>query len=135
MAKEKGIRYVTKRKSMVTEETALNEVLGESGSSLGNDLESSSPSSFTAPPSTSWASHQRPRGRGPDLFIEKIGLQGAYLTRATGYAARLFLRDKFHHVQMGSPGEHAVPRPGRSSTWRTEGNIRFTKSSPPIQCR
>jgi L-lactate dehydrogenase complex protein LldF len=51
-----------------------------------------------------------------------------------GYAARLFLRDKFHHVQMGITGVNmAVAETGTIINVENEGNIRFTKASPPVQ--
>jgi L-lactate dehydrogenase complex protein LldF len=70
-----------------------------------------------------------------DLFIEKIGLKEPTLDPVQlGYAARLFLRDKFHHVQMGITGVNmAVAETGTIINVENEGNIRFTKSSPPVQ--
>ena len=51
-----------------------------------------------------------------------------------GQAARAFLRDKFHYVEMGITGVNiAVAETGTIINVENEGNIRLTKSSPRIQ--
>jgi len=137
LAKEKGIQYVTKGKSMVTEETALNEVLEEHGievweTDLGEFIAQQlhrTPFHIVGPAINVPVEEVR------DLFIEKIGLKEPTLDPVQlGYAARLFLRDKFHHVKMGITGVNmAVAETGTIINVENEGNIRFTKASPPIQ--
>jgi L-lactate dehydrogenase complex protein LldF len=70
-----------------------------------------------------------------DLFMAKANLKEPTLDPVQlGYAARLFLRDKFHHVQMGITGVNiAVAETGTIINVENEGNIRLTKSSPKIQ--
>jgi len=137
LAKEKGIKYVTKGKSMVTEETALNEVLGESGVEVWEtDLGEFIAQQLHRPPfHIVGPAINVPVEEVRDLFIEKIGLKEPTLDPVQlGYAARLFLRDKFHHVQMGITGVNmAVAETGTIINVENEGNIRFTKASPPIQ--
>ena len=130
LAKEKGIRYVTKGKSMVTEETALNEVLGESGVEVWEtDLGEFIAQQLHRPPfHIVGPAINVPVEEVRDLFIEKIGLKEPTLDPVQlGYAARLFLRDKFHHVQMGITGVNmAVAETGKILNVENEGNIRFT---------
>jgi L-lactate dehydrogenase complex protein LldF len=137
LAKEKGIQYVTKGKSMVTEETALNELLEKHGIEVWEtDLGEFIAQQLHRPPfHIVGPAINVPVEEVRELFIEKIGLKEP--TRdpiQLGYAARLFLRDKFHHVQMGVTGVNmAVAETGTIINVENEGNIRFTKSSPPVQ--
>jgi len=99
---------------------------------------SSSPSSSTAPPvHIVGPAINVPVEEVRDLFIEKIGLKEPTLDPVQlGYAARVFLRDKFHHVQMGITGVNmAVAETGTIINVENEGNIRFTKASPRSRCR
>jgi L-lactate dehydrogenase complex protein LldF len=51
-----------------------------------------------------------------------------------GAAARSFLRDKFHHLEMGITGVNmAVAETGAIINVENEGNIRLTKSAPRTQ--
>ncbi len=137
LAKEKGIKYVTKGKSMVTEETALNELLEKNGIEVWEtDLGEFIAQQLHRPPfHIVGPAINVPVEEVRDLFIEKIGLKEPTLDPVQlGYAARLFLRDKFHHVQMGITGVNmAVAETGTIINVENEGNIRFTKSSPPVQ--
>ena len=137
LAKEKGIQYVTKGKSMVTEETALNDHLEKNGIEVWEtDLGEFIAQQLHRPPfHIVGPAINVPVEEVRDLFIEKIGLKEPTLDPVRlGYAARLFLRDKFHHVQMGITGVNiAVAETGTIINVENEGNIRFTKSSPPVQ--
>ena len=137
LAQEKGIKYVTKGKSMVTEETALNELLEKEGIEVWEtDLGEFIAQQLHRPPfHIVGPAINVPVEEVRDLFIRKIGLKEPTLDPIQlGYAARLFLRDKFHHVQMGITGVNmAVAETGTIINVENEGNIRFTKSSPPVQ--
>lgn len=137
LAKEKGIQYVTKGKSMVTEETSLNELLEKNGIEVWEtDLGELIAQQLHRPPfHIVGPAINVPVEEVRDLFTEKIGLKEPTLDPVQlGYAARLFLRDKFHHVQMGITGVNmAVAETGTIINVENEGNIRFTKSSPPVQ--
>jgi L-lactate dehydrogenase complex protein LldF len=137
LAKERGIRYVTKGKSMVTEEIGLNEALEKNGvkaweTDLGEfiiQLLHRPPFHIVGP------AINVPIEEIRDLFIEKVNLKEPTLDPIRlGYAARVFLRDKFHRVDMGITGVNiAVAETGTIINVENEGNIRFAKSSPQTQ--
>jgi len=137
LIKERGASYVTKGKSMVTEETALNELLEKNGIEVWEtDLGELIAQQLHRPPfHIVGPAINVPVEEVRDLFMEKIGLKEPTLDPIQlGYAARVFLRDKFHHVQMGITGVNmAVAETGTIINVENEGNIRFTKSSPPVQ--
>jgi L-lactate dehydrogenase complex protein LldF len=137
LARERGIKYVTKGKSMVTEETGLNEVLSKNGVEVWEtDLGEFIAQQLHRPPfHIVGPAINVPVEEVRDLFVEKINLKEPTLDPVQlGYAARLFLRDKFHHVQMGITGINlAVAETGTIINVENEGNIRFTKGSPPTQ--
>lgn len=137
LAKERGIQYVTKGKSMVTEEIGLNEALEKNGvkaweTDLGEfiiQLLHRPPFHIVGPAINVAIEEVR------DLFMEKINLKEPTLDPVQlGYAARIFLRDKFHRVDMGITGVNiAVAETGTIINVENEGNIRFAKSSPRTQ--
>jgi len=137
LAKERGVKYVTKGKSMVTEETGLNELLSQNGiepweTDLGEfiaQLLHRPPFHIVGPAINVPVEEVR------DIFMAKANLKEPTLDPVQlGYAARLFLRDKFHHVPMGITGVNvAVAETGTIINVENEGNIRFTKSSPRTQ--
>jgi L-lactate dehydrogenase complex protein LldF len=137
LAKERGIQYVTKGKSMVTEEIGLNEALEKNGvkaweTDLGEfiiQLLHRPPFHIVGPAINVPVEEVR------DLFMEKINLKEPTLDPVQlGYAARIFLRDKFHRVDMGITGVNvAVAETGTIINVENEGNIRFSKSSPRTQ--
>jgi L-lactate dehydrogenase complex protein LldF len=137
LAKENGIQYVTKGKSMVTEEIGLNEALEKNGvkaweTDLGEfiiQLLHRPPFHIVGPAINVAIEEVR------DLFMEKINLKEPTLDPVQlGYAARIFLRDKFHRVDMGITGVNiAVAETGTIINVENEGNIRFAKSSPRTQ--
>jgi len=137
LAKEREIEYVTKGKSMVTEETGLNEVLHKNGvEPWETDLGEFIAQQLHRPPfHIVGPAINVPVEEVRDLFMAKANLKEPTLDPVQlGYAARLFLRDKFHHVQMGITGVNiAVAATGTIINVENEGNIRLTKSSPKIQ--
>ncbi len=137
LAKERGIEYVTKGKSMVTEEIGLNEALEKNGvKTWETDLGEFIIQFLGVPPfHIVGPAINIPVEKVRDLFIEKINLKEPTLDPVQlGYAARLFLRDKFHQVRMGITGVNiAVAETGTLINVENEGNIRFSKSSPRTQ--
>jgi len=134
LAKERGIKYVTKGKSMVTEETSLNELLVQNGvEPWETDLGEFIAQQLNRPPfHIVGPAINVPVEEVRDVFLEKANLKEPTLDPVQlGYAARIFLRDKFHHVQMGITGINmAVAETGTIINVENEGNIRLTKSSP-----
>jgi L-lactate dehydrogenase complex protein LldF len=137
LAVERGVKYVTKGKSMVTEETALNETLSRSGvEAWETDLGEFIAQQLHRPPfHIVGPAINVPVEEIRDLFMKIANLKKPTLDPVElGYAARLFLRDKFHHVAMGITGVNlAVAETGTIINVENEGNIRFTKSSPRTQ--
>ena len=137
LAKERNISYVIKGKSMVTEESGLNEALAAEGvqpyeSDLGEfiiQLLERPPFHIVGP-----AINIDPQ-EICDIFIEKGVMSDATTDPVElGYAARCYLREKFHHLEMGITGINmAVAETGTIINVENEGNIRFCKSSPDIQ--
>jgi len=137
LAVERGIKYVTKGKSMVTEEMALNEVLNEAGiEPWETDLGEFIAQQLHRPPfHIVGPAINVPVEEVRDLFMAKANMKEPTLDPVQlGYAARLFLRDKFHHVKFGITGVNiAVAETGTIINVENEGNIRFTKASPQTQ--
>ena len=137
IAKERGVQYVTKGKSMVTEEMGLNEFLTKNGIvPWETDLGEFITQQLHRPPfHIVGPAINVPVEEVRDLFMAKANLKEPTLDPVQlGYAARLFLRDKFHHVQMGITGINlAVAATGTMINVENEGNIRLSKSSPKIQ--
>lgn len=137
LAKERGIEYVTKGKSMVTEELGLNEALEKNGvKAWETDLGEFIIQLLHLPPfHIVGPAINIPVEKVRDLFLEKVNLKEPTSDPVQlGYAARLFLRDKFHRVRMGITGVNiAVAETGTLINIENEGNIRFSKSSPRTQ--
>ena len=137
IAKERNVRLVTKGKSMVTEETALNDVLVENGLEVfETDLGEFIIQPLERPPyHILGPALNVPVQEICDLFLEKGIMKEPTLDPVElGHAARVFLRDKFHYVEMGITGVNiAVAETGTIINVENEGNIRLTKSSPRIQ--
>jgi L-lactate dehydrogenase complex protein LldF len=137
LARENGITYVTKGKSMVTEELGLNDALIKNGIDVfETDLGEFIIQLLDRPPFHIVG----PAINIPVEEIRDIFLENKIITKPTldpvelGYAARLFLRDKFQHLDMGITGVNmAVAETGTIINVENEGNIRFNKSSPRIQ--
>lgn len=137
LAKERGIRYVTKGKSMITEEMGLNDVLQENGiEPFESDLGEFIAQQLHRPPfHIVGPAINIPVEEINDLFLAKAGMKEPTLDPVQlGYAARLYLRDKFHHLTMGITGVNmAIAETGSILNVENEGNIRMNKSSPSIQ--
>ncbi|MBN1381450.1 MAG: lactate utilization protein [Deltaproteobacteria bacterium] len=137
LAKERGIQYVTKGKSMITEEMGLNDVLQESGiEPFESDLGEFIAQQLHKPPfHIVGPALNIPVEEISDLFIAKADMKEPTTDPVKlGYAARLYLRDKFHHLAMGITGVNmAVAETGSIINVENEGNIRMNKSSPKIQ--
>jgi len=134
LAKERGVTYVTKGKSMVTEEMGLNDHLIQNGiEAFETDLGEFITQQLCRPPFHIVG----PAINVPPAEICECFLQKGCMEEPTvdpvqlGYAARRFLRTKFHHLAMGIVGVNmAVASTGTIINVENEGNIRMTKSAP-----
>ena len=137
LAKERGIEYVTKGKSMVTEEMGLNDALEENGiEPFESDLGEFIAQQLHRPPfHIVGPAINVPVEEINELFLAKAGMKEPTTDPVKlGYAARLYLRDKFHHLAMGITGVNmAIADTGSILNVENEGNIRMSKSSPKIQ--
>jgi len=129
--------YITKGKSMVTEEMGLNELMIKNGIEVWEtDLGEFIAQLLARPPfHIVGPAVNVPVDQIRDVFMEKIGLDKPTTDPVElGYAARRFLRDKFHEMKIGVTGVNfAVAETGTIINVENEGNIRFNKSSPKIQ--
>lgn len=137
LAKERGAKYVIKGKSMVTEEIGLNGFLSEHGiepweADLGEFIiqQMHRPPFHIVGPAINI-----PVEEIRDLFLAKAIMKEPTLDPVElGWAARLFLREKFHRAEFGVTGVNmAVAETGTIINLENEGNIRFAKSSPRTQ--
>lgn len=137
IARERNVRLVTKGKSMVTEETAINDLLIENGLEVfETDLGEFIIQLLQIPPyNIVGPALNVPVQEICDIFLEKGIMKEPTLDPVElGHAAKVFLRDKFHHVEMGITGVNmAVAETGTILNVENEGNIRMTKSSPRVQ--
>ncbi|MBU2645554.1 LUD domain-containing protein, partial [bacterium] len=137
IARDNHIKYATKGKSMITEELGTNDLLIKNGidifeSDLGElivQLLERPPFHIVGPAINVPVEEIR------DIFLEKGVLTEPTLDPvALGQAARGFLREKFHHLEMGITGVNmVVAETGTIINVENEGNIRFNKSCPRIQ--
>jgi L-lactate dehydrogenase complex protein LldF len=137
LAKERGAKFVIKGKSMVTEEIGLNEFLSEHGiepweADLGEFIIQQmhcAPFHIIGPALNITVEEIR------DLFMAKANMKEPTLDPVElGWAARLFLREKFHRAEFGVTGVNmAVAETGTIINLENEGNIRFAKASPRTQ--
>ena len=137
LAQEHGVKYVTKGKSMVTEEMGLNDFLKNNGiEPFETDLGEFIIQQLGRPPfHIVGPAINLPVEEIRDLFIAKGVIAEPTTDRIKlGAAARAYLRDKFRHLQMGITGVNmAVADSGVILNVENEGNIRLIKSSPQIQ--
>lgn len=134
IAKKRNIKYVTKGKSMISEEIGLNEYLINNGvdvleTDLGEVI-------------TQMLSLQPFHIVGPALNVSPKDISDIFLKRGIikqptenpvelGKAVREYLREKFRHLGMGIVGVNmAVAETGTIINVENEGNIRMNKSSP-----
>jgi len=134
IAKARNIRYVTKGKSMVSEEIGLNEYLIRNGIDVfETDLGEVITQMLSRPPF---------HIVGPALNVPPEEISAAFLKKGVikeptvnpvelGKAAREYLREKFRYLDMGVIGVNmAVAETGTIINVENEGNIRMNKSSP-----
>lgn len=131
------VSYVTKGKSMISEEIGLNTALSQAGipvfeTDLGEfiiQLLGKPPFHIIGP------AINIPPEAIRDAFMAQAGMETATVDPvALGQAARRFLRDKFRHMTLGITGVNmAVAETGSIINVENEGNIRFNKSAPDIQ--
>ncbi len=137
IAEENNISYITKGKSMVTEELGLNDAL------MANDIDvfESDLGEFITQLLESPPFHilgpalNIPVARISDIFLQKGIIDTPEKDPAKlGLAVRRFLRAKFQHLQMGVTGVNmAIAETGSLMNVENEGNIRMSKSCPRIQ--
>ena len=137
LAQQKMVRTVTKGKSMVTEELGLNDLLQENGiETWETDLGEFIAQLLGRPPfHIVGPAINIPVEQIRDIFLEKGVLKSPTTDPVElGLAARMFLREKFHHLEMGITGiNFSVAETGSIINVENEGNIRFNKSSPRTQ--
>jgi L-lactate dehydrogenase complex protein LldF len=135
LARRREAAYITKSKSMLTEETGLNEHLKAGGvEAFETDLGEFITQLLDRPPFhiVGPAINVAPE-EIRDAFKAKAGMQEDTIDPVRlGLAARLFLRDKFKNLKMGVVGVNmAVASTGTIINVENEGNIRMIKSSAP----
>lgn len=135
LANRKGISHIVKAKSMISEETALNEALEESGkevteTDLGEyilQLAGDSPSHLIGP-----AVHKT-RFDVADLFEKKLGMPRTEDPGELTRIARQTLRQKFLDAEMGITGVNfATAEEGAIVLVTNEGNGRIVTTMPRV---
>ncbi len=135
VARSRGVKLVTKSKSMVSEEMALNHALEAEDiepveTDLGEyiiQLAGETPFHIVAP-----AMHKS-KEQVSDLFVEKLGIERLTEIPAMTLVARRVLREKFLRAGMGISGANfAVAETGTVVIITNEGNGRMCTSLPRI---
>ena len=135
LARARGVKLVTKGKSMVSEEMGLDSALEADGieaveTDLGEyiiQLAEETPSHLIAP-----AMHKT-KEQVAELFREKLGARRLRSIRDMTVAARRALRGKFLQADMGITGVNfAVAETGTIVIVSNEGNGRMCTSLPRI---
>ncbi len=135
IARARGVKTVTKSKSMVSEELGLNHVLEAQGievfeTDLGEyiiQLAEETPSHLVAP-----ALHKT-RGQVARLFADKLGVPYSDDIEEMARVARVALRQKFLDADMGVSGANfLVAETGSLVIITNEGNGRLCTSAPRI---
>jgi L-lactate dehydrogenase complex protein LldF len=134
LCREKGATFITKGKSMITEETGLNTALAEGGiEPFETDLGEFITQLMGRPPF---------HIVGPAINIPAAEISEVFLGKgiiseptndavALGKAVRAYLRDSFRNLKVGIVGVNmAVASIGAIINVENEGNIRLNKSSP-----
>jgi L-lactate dehydrogenase complex protein LldF len=134
LCREKGATFVTKGKSMITEEIGLNSALSEGGiEALETDLGEFIIQQLERPPfHIVGPAINVPATEISALFLEKgIIREPTNDAVALGKAVRVYLRDRFKNLKVGIVGVNtAVASTGSFINVENEGNIRLNKSSP-----
>ena len=132
-----NVPYVTKGKSMITEEIGLNDAIVANGTDVyETDLGEFIIQLLKRPPfHIIGPAINIPTEEIRDVFMEKAGMTEPTTDPVElGYAARVFLREKFHKMKIGITGVNmAIAETGSILNVENEGNIRLNKSSPDIQ--
>jgi L-lactate dehydrogenase complex protein LldF len=135
VARSRGVKLVTKSKSMVSEEMGLNHALKANGiepveTDLGEyiiQLADETPFHIVAP-----AMHKS-KEQVSDLFVDKLGMERIMEIPAMTLAARRVLREKFLKADMGISGVNfAVAETGSVLIVTNEGNGDMCTSLPRI---
>lgn len=135
IARRHDVHSIVKGKSMATEETELNHTLEAAGlevieTDLGEfvaQLAREKPSHIVAP-----ILHMT-KEQVSDLFVEHLGIEQSYEPADLAHAARLHLRQKFIHADMGITGANfAVAETGTMAIVTNEGNGRMCSSLPRV---
>ena len=135
IVRQRGVKIVTKSKSMVSEELGLNHVLEAQGvevfeTDLGEyiiQLAEETPSHLVAP-----AVHKT-RGQVAQLFADKLGVPYSDDIDEMARIARVVLRQKFLDADMGISGANfLVAETGTLVIITNEGNGRLCTSAPRI---
>jgi L-lactate dehydrogenase complex protein LldF len=135
LARSRGVKLVTKGKSMVSEEMGLNHALADIGveaveTDLGEyiiQLAEETPFHIIAP-----AIHKS-RQEVSDLFAEKIQRPNLVEIEDMAQAARETLREKFINADMGITGANfVVAETGTLVIVTNEGNGRLCTSAPRV---
>ena len=135
IAKSHGVKLVVKSKSMVSEETRVNDALAQEGiraveTDLGEyivQLADETPFHIVAP-----AIHKT-RGDVAELFAEKINRPGLVEIEDMAGAARDELRQEFVRADMGISGANfLVAETGTLVIITNEGNGRLCTSAPRV---
>jgi L-lactate dehydrogenase complex protein LldF len=135
LVRSKGVKIVTKGKSMVSEELSLNQVLEELGTEvyetdLGEyiiQLADETPSHLVAP-----ALHKT-RAQVAQLFTDRLGVPYTEDIEELARIAREALRGKFLAADMGISGANfLIAETGTLVIITNEGNGRLCTSAPRI---
>jgi L-lactate dehydrogenase complex protein LldF len=135
IARQHDVQRIVKGKSMATEETELNHKLEAEGlevveTDLGEfvaQLAHEKPSHIVGP-----IIHMS-KERVSDLFVRHLGIAPTSDPRALTKAARVHLRQKYIHADMGITGANfAIAETGTFAVVTNEGNGRMCGSLPRI---
>lgn len=135
IARRHDVRLVTKSKSMVTEETGLNEALERAGlevveTDLGEfivQISGDHPSHIVVP-----IVHKTKQSIR-DTMVEKTGMPPTDDTEEMARYARQYLRQKFLTADMGiSGGNFIIAETGTLCLVTNEGNARMVTSLPRV---
>ena len=131
------VPFVTKGKSMISEEIGLNEALVANGTEVfETDLGEFIIQLLGCPPfHIIGPAMNIPVDEISRIFVEKGVIdEPSDDPTVLGIAARHFLREKFEKMKLGITGVNmAIAESGSILNIENEGNIRFNKSSPEIQ--
>ncbi|HOJ15526.1 MAG TPA: LUD domain-containing protein, partial [Deltaproteobacteria bacterium] len=134
LARERGVRFVAKGKSMITEEIGLNRALEESGVEVfETDLGEFVTQTMGLPPFhlVGPAINIPPDKIGEAFFAKGVIREPDSDPVRLGKAVRAHLREKFRALDMGVVGVNmAIASTGTLVNVENEGNIRMIKSSP-----